>query len=206
MFRKSFILIFGALLAISTAKAQHPDYPFRYMIGFSWDVNVPINNSFVSKTSLEGFEFDYRHQLKENLTAGFEVSFNGFYQYVPRQTYHIQNGAVTTDLYTYIYTLPMAVNIHHYFDAGKHVKPYAGLAIGANYSEQKIYYNTYVSQDENWGFLIRPEIGAIVKPDPHSGFGILLGARYSYATNKQSTFKIDGLSNLGFQLGFVFMQ
>jgi hypothetical protein len=209
MFRKLLFFIISALTSVVAANAQSSSYhpaPFDQMFTFAWDVNFPVSNNFVSKTSYDGFRFDYRKMIKSDLSVGLDITWNSYYQYYPTKTYQIPDGAVTTDLYSYIYTLPIAVNVHHYFHAGKMVIPYAGLAIGATYSEQRLYYNTYVSYDDNWGFLIRPEIGAIIKFHEQSGVGLLIGADYSYSTNSESAFKINGLQSFGLQLGIVFMK
>ncbi|WP_169749177.1 outer membrane beta-barrel protein [Flavihumibacter petaseus] len=200
------ILILLAFALPASAQSVKGPIPFDNMFGFAWDVNFPVGNDFLDKTSLYGFKLEYRRGIKHNFSVGTEIAWNSYYQYVPRTTYQLKDGAITTDLYKYIYTLPLAVNAHWYFSGGKMFYPYAGLALGATYSEQDLYYNTYVTEVDNWGFLIRPEIGAIIKPSEHSGFGILVGARYSYSTNKEDDFKIDGLKSVGLQLGVVFMQ
>jgi hypothetical protein len=204
MFRKLFISLTAIpmVLAVS-AQGNHTPAFYSEFFGLSWDVNVPINNNFTNKTSLDGFQVDYRKMIKPDLSVGLEINWAAYDQYYPRKTYQVQNGAVTTDFYSYMYTFPMALNVHHYFHVNNKIFPYAGLALGATYAEMELYYNTYVTTDYNWGFLVRPELGAILKFEENSPYGLLIGARYSYSTNKQSNFKINGISSIGFQLGFV---
>ena len=204
--RLIYFLIVGTFALNANAQSAHYASGFSQMFAFAWDVNIPINNNFTNKVSWDGFKLEYRKMVTHNLSVGTEINWAGYKEYYPTKTYQIPNGAITSDFYTYIYTLPLAVNVHHYFEAGKMIKPYVGLALGAMYSEQRIYYNTYYSNDYNWGFLVRPELGAIFRFSENSNVGLLVGARYSYATNKQSTFKINGLQSVGFQLGIVFMQ
>jgi hypothetical protein len=207
MFHKLFIsiltipMVFGA-----TAQSNHPPVFSDEMVNFAWDVNVPVNNNFTNKTSLDGFKLEFRKMVKPDLSVGLEINWAAYDQYTPRKTYQIPNGAITTDFYSYLYTFPLALNVHHYFHVSNIISPYAGIALGATYCEEKLYYNTYVSSDYNWGFLIRPELGAIVKFSENSPAGLLLGVRYSYSTNKQKDFNIDGIQSLGFQLGIVFMK
>jgi outer membrane protein W len=136
-----------------------------------------------------------------NVSVGADVSWNSYYEYTPKTTYQLKDGAVTTDLYKYVYTLPLALTAHYYFPAGKIIHPYLGVGLGATYADEQLYYNTYVTEDTQWGFLVRPELGALIKVNPKSGWGILAGVRYSYSTNKQTEFKIDNLSSIGVQLG-----
>ena len=202
-------LLFSVMAIIATsigafAQANHQEPPFHQLVAIAWDVNFPLDNKFVTATSYKGFKFELRRMVKPSLSVGFETGSNVYDQYLPRKTYQLQDGAITTDLYTYVYTLPLALNVHHYFYVSKMVIPYAGLAMGAMYSQQKVYYNTYVSEDENWGFLVRPELGALVTF--HEGMALLVGARYSYSTNTQNTFHTNGIQSFGLQLGLVFMK
>jgi hypothetical protein len=208
MLRKLLIVVaaFSPVAFTANAQSGYHSGPFDQMYSFAWDVNFPVNNNFVSQTSYDGFKFEGRKMIENNLSIGLELSWNGYDQLRPRKTYELQNGAVTTDLYSYLYNIPMAVNIHHYLHAGKLVTPYFGVALGATYSEQRLYYSTYVSYAYNWGFLVMPELGAIIKFHEHSKEGLLIGASYSYSTNSDDAFKINGLQSFGLQLGFVFMK
>jgi hypothetical protein len=205
MFRKLFTSILTLPLVLGVCAQTTTHYPAfsNEMVAFSWNGNVPISNDFTSNTSLKGIKFDYRKMIKPDLSVGFEMSWNGFDQYRPTNTYHIRNGAITTDFYSYTYTVPMALNVHHYFHINDMVSPYAGLAIGATYSEQKLYYNIYASSYYNWGFLISPELGALVKFSRDSNVGIIVGIDYNYSTNKESAINVNGLQNFGFQVGIA---
>jgi hypothetical protein len=207
MFRKFVlaILIIPAVLETHGQK-NHQAVFTDEMAAFSWNINVPISNDFTNKTSFDGARLDYRKMIKPDLSVGLEMSWYGYDQYIPVKTYQIPHGAVTTDFYDYMYVIPVGVNAHHYFHFSDLISPYAGLALGATYSEDKLYYNTYVSSYYNWGFMISPEIGAVIKFTENSGVGILVGVNYSYSTNKQKEIKINGLQSLGFQIGFVGMK
>ena len=78
-----------------------------------------------------------------------------------------------------------------------------GAALGGQYLEQSLYYNVYVSDDNNWGFVARPELGVLIIPhDKYWGF--LVAAYYSYGTNHTDIIKIDSFNNFGISLGVVF--
>ena len=205
---RKLIFLIGSVVFTLYAHAQSTEHsPFsNQMLDFAWDVNIPASNKLITDVSWAGFKMEYRKMVAKDLSVGIEVGWNAYHQYIPRRTYTAQNGAITTDFYPYIYNLPLAANVHHYFHAGKLVFPYIGLALGATYSEQKLYYNTYYSSDYNWGFLVRPELGAIFKFNEFSNTSFLFGVRYSYSTNQQDNFEINGLQSLGFQLGVVFMK
>jgi opacity protein-like surface antigen len=193
------------LCTTPTAHAQSGYLPNGFYL-FGWDVNVPLNNrDFIDRTSLAGGKAEGRFFVTPNISVGGEISWSSLYQYSPKRTYQFDNGAVTTDLYKYIYLLPMNLNAHYYFKTDGQFMPYAGLGLGAMYSEQDLYFNIYNLYETNWGFLVKPEAGMLLKFGENSRTGMLFGVRYNYATNRQTDFKIDKIKTLSFQLGIAFM-
>lgn len=202
----NFKIVFASLVLLAVnvsvnAQQKSTDQAFHELGYLAWDISSP-NNDFIKKTSFSGGTFGFRKMLKnKRVSVGADVNWNSYYEYAPKNTYQLKDGAVTTDLYKYLYTSIPTVNAHYYFGAGGAVYPYVGLALGATYANQQIYYNTFVTEDTQWGFQIRPEVGAIIKVNRQSGWGIITAVRYSYSTNKQTDFKIDNLQAIGFQLG-----
>jgi len=84
------------------------------------------------------------------------------------------------------------------------VKPYVGIGLGAQYLDQELYYNVYVSEEDNWGFAARPEAGVLIYPHGHHGWGFLVGAYYGYATNKTKLLDKNSFTNFGLNIGVIF--
>lgn len=202
MKKKILYTTISLLVSACTANAQHHYY--RNLFGVAWEIGLPLSNgNFIDKTSAEGGKIEYRGFIKENLSIGAFLNWRSYYQYFPTKTYENSDKtqAVTTDMYRYIYNLPMGATVHYYFKGGKMIRPFAGLGLGAQYSEQTAYYNIYYSQEKNWGFLVRPEVGALIHMEGQWGF--IVGASYAYATN-QNRIGMSGMSDLNFQIGFIF--
>ena len=135
--------------------------------------------------------------------GGF-LSFNTNNQYFPKQTYtYSDKSALTTDIDKSIYQVPFGTSLRVRFLRGM-FQPYAEAKIGAEYSTQNIYMSTFVSRQDNWGFYASPEIGMTFFPFESTDFGFQIAAYYSYASNRNSKFNIDGINNLGFKLGIAF--
>jgi hypothetical protein len=195
-----------ALIGSKTVSAQDGT-GFDQLVTIGWDVNIPLGDKWVDETSWAGGKFEFRKMIDEQFSLGFDFSWNSYYALKPYQTYHLDaNTDVTTDLYKYLYTLPVAVTADYYFQTGSPIfTPYVGLGMGATYSQPKLYFNIYEIDQENWGFLMRPEIGTIIRFHPGGDVGLMLSARYSYSTNQEPIFNISDLRALGFQLGFVWL-
>jgi hypothetical protein len=104
-------------------------------------------------------------------------------------------------LYRFNYTLPLALTVHKYFPMKGVIMPFIGIGVGTTYNRPSLFFNIYELYDENWGFLVRPEVGAIIKPERDGTVGIFIGARYSVSTNQEPDFKIDNLKSMDFMLG-----
>ena len=211
MNRKIAIFLFVLVLGVHGSKAQEMGAPsssagyiFDSFFAFAWEVGTPTgDNKFVDDFSFAGGTIEYRRMLSNgHLSIGMDISWNSYKEYLPYSTFHLNSGTdVTTDLYKFNYTLPMAVTLHHYFSNNGKIIPYAGLGVGALYCRPSLYFNIYELYEENWGFLVRPELGLLIRSD--GDVGLLIGTRYSMSTNQETGFKIDNLQALSFQLGLA---
>ena len=180
----------------------------RQLVAVGWEVNFPSNTKYIDKTSFAGGKVEYRHFIKDNLSAGLALDWATYEQYFSRQTFQKPdgNGAVTGDFVAQVYQVPFTATVHYYFEKKKTIEPYIGAALGANYLEQSLYYNVYVSDDNNWGFVARPELGTIIKTNPLNKWGFLAAVNYSYSTNKTGIINSDSFKNIGFTIGVAFWQ
>ncbi|HTQ65543.1 MAG TPA: outer membrane beta-barrel protein [Puia sp.] len=169
----------------------------------NWMFGLPVGNSFVTSFSALGFNLGYSKFVKDDLSVGIEMSWNNYYQYAPRQTYHFSDGsAATTDLYKYIYTLPITLYASHYFRSGDLFTPFVKLGLGAQYSEQNIYYNVYETTNDNWGFVAIPEVGTLVHLSKGSPWSVYTSVRYRYSTNSAKDLGVNSVQSVDFNVGF----
>ena len=201
---KKFIIAFLIIALFSV-----PGFSQRNLFGLGWEVNFPNNNGYLTKTSYSGGKVEYRHFIQhKNLSLGLAINWCTYEQHIPRQTFVSEDGnsALTSDFVAQVYQVPMTATVHYYFSESKMLKPYAGVALGAQYLEQSLYYNVYISDDNNWGFVARPELGAIFKPKNSRNWGIMLAANYSFATNDNGVLNNSSFKNFGLTLGAAFWQ
>lgn len=205
--KKAIQIILFVLVCGFSAQAQMA--PFESMTIIGWDINEPVgsaNDKYINNTSFIGTKLEYRYMVSKNISVGTEISWNSFYQYKPTETYQITNGAITADLYKSRFTVPVVVNGQYYLTTEGKFFPYLGLAAGFNYADSDLYVNIYQVEKSDWGMVVRPEIGTIINISEAYEVGLLLAARYSYATNSSSTLKFDNIQNVGFQFGLVWMK
>jgi len=197
------IVIFFFLILISlTAKAQLYDNA----IHIGWNSIVPLSDKdFTGSTSVAGLRLGYTKFLSERFGFGFEGGYSTLDDYIPPTTYEQPGGAITTDVYNYLYYFTFMANGQYYLSQGKRFTHYTSLGLGIAYSEYKIFYNVYQEEDHNTGFVMRPEIGTLFKIKEYSSFGLKAAIGFDYATNKSEYFETKNFAGLNIQLGIVLL-
>lgn len=168
-----------------------------------WNCGFPVGNNFVTSFSALGFNLGYSRFIKDDFAVGIDFGWNNYYQYAPRKTYQFQDGAATTDLYKYIYTLPITLTATKTFRAGETVSPFVRLGLGTQYSEQNIYYNVYETTNTNWGFAAAPEIGAMVNFQKDGPWSLYLAIKYKYSTNAAKNLGVNSVQTINFAVGIA---
>ena len=144
--KKLIILIYIFAFSVSSINAQ-TDWHLKDMATLNWQIATPLSTDYIKKTSLAGGNLEYRRFIKPNMSVGIGLSWNSFEQYIPPKVYERPDGsqALYTDFVHQVYALPMYLNAHYYFSGGEKLKPYAGIGLGAQYSEQDAYYTIFVT-------------------------------------------------------------
>lgn len=196
-----FVLFF--LISCSlVATAQ--EYSTAFHLG--WNTMVPFSDKdFTGSTSAAGLRLGYSKFATEKFGYGFEAGYSTLDDYVPPATYEYPGGAITTDIYNYLYYFTLMANGQYYFTQSGKFIPYASLGMGVAFSEYRIFYNVYQEGDQNTGFVIRPEIGTLFRIKEYSSFGLKAAIGLDYATNKSDYFETKNLGALNVQVGVVFL-
>ena len=192
------------LAALLTAVQANAQMGKRYYINGGWQFNGTLANNVAESAQGYGAYMEGGYYLTPMLAIGGFASFNSNDQYYGTQTYTFDDhSALTTDLTRVHYQVPFGSTIRCRFMRTQ-FQPYLQAKIGTEYSEQSTYMSTFVSQTDNWGFYVSPEIGFTWFPFDATDFGFQLAVYYSYATNQNKSLNMNGINNLGFKLGVAF--
>ena len=202
---KKFIYILSAAAALmvfaGTADAQMGK---REYINAGWQFNGTVGNSFVETASGYGAYIEGGYYITPMFAIGGFASFNTNNDYIPKQTYTFEDqSALTTDVDRSIYQVPFGLTMRTRFLRGP-LQPYLGTKIGAEFSTQSTYMSTFVNRHDNWGFYMSPEVGLTYFPFEKTDVGFQFAVYYSFCTNKNSSYDLKGIKNLGFKLGVAF--
>ena len=189
------------LFAVTEADAQMGK---RYFINGGWQFNGTPGNEFVKSAQGYGAYAEGGYYVTPMFAVGGFANFNTNDEYIPMKTYTFSDqSALTTDLTRTIYQMPFGAMLRYRFMRTE-FQPYLQAKLGAEYSNQNTYMSTFVNRHENWGFYVSPEVGMTFFPFHKTDFGFQVAAFYSYSTNRNKTYSLKGLNNVGFKLGIAF--
>lgn len=192
------------LFAVRPAHAQL--FPNSY-INIDWQMNVPLGSSFADKASGWGMNFEGGYFVTPEITVGPFISYQTNLQKIHRQTLDLGDGAaLTTNQKHSVFQLPFGVTGRYNWLKRSIFQPYAGLKLGACYSELSSYYYIVKQYTDTWGFYLSPEIGVSIFPVPSYRLGFHVALYYSYATNSGDvlTYSVNNLNNFGIRVGVSF--
>ena len=198
----------GAIVALTVAcilpgRAQTSD---TFYSNIDWQFNFPISNSFASKGSAWGMNFEGGYYLTDNFAIGGFMSYHSNHKYIPRQTISIgDNGSLNTDQQHTLFQLPFGVAGRYTFTREGVFQPYVSVKAGPQYARMKTTFNAFQNDDNTWGFYVSPEVGMNIYPWAYRP-GIHVAAYFSYATNKGTVLNYheDSMSNFGLRVGIAF--
>ena len=202
---KKFIYIMMASVSMMLFAAEaDAQMGKRVYINGGWQFNGTIANEYVESAQGFGAYMEGGYYVTPMFAVGAFASFNTNDTYIPKQTYQLEDkAAITTDLDRSVYQVPFGATMRVRFMRTE-FQPYFEAKVGAEYSTQSTYMSTFVNRKDNWGFYISPEIGITFFPFHKDDVGFQFAAYYSYATNRNDSFNIKGLNNLGLKLGMAF--
>ena len=202
---KQYIYILVACAAMVFAAGEaNAQMSKRYYINGGWQFNGTVDNAVANSAQGYGAYMEGGYFLTPMIAVGGFASFGSNDEYFGKQTYHFEDkSALTTDIDRSLYQVPFGATLRCGVMRSQ-FQPDVEVKIGTEYSSQSTYMSTFVSRHDNWGFYISPEIGFNWFPFQSTDFGFHLAAYYSYATNRNSAYGMDGINNIGFKLGVAF--
>ena len=179
-------------------------YLQRSIFSFNYNLSFPLSDlhDWIPTTGVAGFDAEFKSLLTDNIALGGMIGYAGFYKKYDRDTYEFENGALTSAVFKYYYTVPIRIVADYFISPGSFVQPFIGLSTGVNYNERRLEVGFYALEDKSWNFVVAPEAGLIIPFGRFSEWGFSLKARYNYQVYSRDNF--SGLQYLDVALGFSY--
>jgi hypothetical protein len=180
------IIIISLIVFLSTGLSGYSQEDNLFLkksqMTFSYQMGFPTADlkDFIPENDYLGWDFEMKSMVTHNLAIGGHIGYQGFYKKYPRDTYEFPQGAITTTIFKYYYTIPMQAIATWYFIPEGMIQPFASMNLGVNYNERRGEIGIYVLEDNSWNFSFAPEAGVIVPFGKYSQWGGNIRAKYNY--------------------------
>lgn len=204
---KRILLIMAVCLSCAgIAKAQSYGNEMRQIYSINWQSNIPVGSSkdFISNATVEGINVNWACFVTNNLAVGLDVGYNNYHQKLSQRVYRPnENTAINAAQYRYTQVFPLKVQAKYFFTPYNFVKAYAGFGVGALSAGQHIVIQDFDAWNNNWGFLMSPEIGVLIPFGYDNNWGANITAGYNWSTNKSTVgdIKVDDRQSFYFNVG-----
>ena len=198
------VLLMCAAFLPGTTQAQL--YKSTYY-NVDWQFNAPLCTDFANVASGWGMNFEGGYYVTPKIAVGLYGSFHTNNKFVEAQVLQLSSSSsLYTDQIQSIFQIPFGALLKYRFVENSMFEPYVTAKLGTNYIRMSSANNVLDFYDETWGFNVQPEVGVSIYPSAHNRTGIHLGLYYSYSTNSSKCliYTLDGLNNIGFNLGVSF--
>ena len=185
--KKILFVLAISLCCAGVARAQSYDGA-RQIYSISYQTSVPVGGvrDFIPNMSFEGININWAYFVMDNVSVGLDLSYNNYSHKVGQKVYRPDaNTAINAAQYRYTQVFPIKVQAKYFMAPfGPGLQAYTGLGIGALSAGEHIIIQDIDVWDNNWGFLLSPEIGILIPFGADNYWGANITAGYNWSTNK----------------------
>jgi|JI10StandDraft_1071094.scaffolds.fasta_scaffold63035_4 opacity protein-like surface antigen len=185
---RSVKILFFMLLVPFTITAQQ-----RLFATVTYNMSMPLNADFkdyINKTSYRGAQVAVLYDLKSHLRVGLQVSFNDFYERLPREVYQLGDGshisAVLTNTLQYT---PVLAKAEYSFLPNRRIRPYAGVGLGAGFINFEQYVGEFPSRQMKIKAAFSVAAGVNIPVTTRGDYKISIGTSYMMSPYNEAGIK-----------------
>ena len=188
--KKILFVLAISLCCAGVARAQYWGNGMKQIYSLNYQMSVPVGGSrdFIPNMSFEGININWAYFVTDNISVGLDLSYNNYTHKVGQKIYRPNaNTAINAAQYRYTQSIPIKVQAKYFMAPfGPGLQAYTGLGIGALSAGEHIIIQDIDVWDNNWGFLLSPEIGILIPFGADNFWGANITAGYNWSTNKSN--------------------
>lgn len=199
--QRSFFLV-GLLLLIFNIDGLKAQQKLQLKLGYNTGMPIGSFKDFMGKNSFRGYLAELNYPLSDRLKVGLGVSYNDYYEKLPRQLYHTPDGTVSAVVSNSIQTTPIQLKAAYELTAGN-IRPYVGVGAGANMVGFSQYYGEFGEKEYSFKPAFSADAGINIPFNKTTrASGINLGAHFNFLPYNKNG--LNNLNNWGVHAGVFF--
>jgi opacity protein-like surface antigen len=188
------------ILGVSSIEAQDK---LQLKVGYNPGFPVGSFKDYMGNNSFRGYRGELLYPVNEQLKVGLGVSYNDFYEKLPRQTYQISDGILSAVVSNSIQTTPLMIKGEYELIKNGWIRPYAGLGAGFNLITYAKYAGEFGEKKSAFKPAVGGEAGINIPFNRETrAAGIDLGGHFNYLPFKYSS--LTNLNNWGLHVAVYF--
>jgi opacity protein-like surface antigen len=188
---KRIIILITLITAIGVSAANAQDR-LLFKIGYNTGMPVGSFKDYISKNSFRGYRGELLYPINEQMKVGLGVTFNDFYEKIPRKNYQTSDGVLSAVVSNSIQTTPIMIKGEYELTKSGWIRPYVGLGAGFDLITYARYFGEFGDKKSAFKPAVGGEAGINIPFNKETRVsGINLGGHFNYLP-----FKYNELSNL----------
>lgn len=189
------LIVFVFLAAVAMPLTSNDSFTV-----FTYDMAQPFGDlkEATPDFSWRGWSFSYRNLIRDQLSVGLSVGWQGFNR-MESGTYESGPVSATGTFIRRINAIPLMAIAHMYTGESGGMRLYGGLGVGTFYMQERYEYGIFYFYEDHWHFGLVPEAGVIF-PVGSNLWNLLGSVTYNYAFG---TNDYEAVSYLGIQVGLA---
>ena len=193
------ILVLGAV-GFSDVQAQD-----RLMLKVGYNTAMPVGTfkDYMGKNSFRGYRGEILYPVNEQLKVGLGVTYNDFYEKLPRKLYQTSEGTLSAVVSNSIQTTPIMIKGDYELTKNGWIRPYVGLGAGFNLVTYARYFGEFSDKKTGFKPAVGGEAGVNIPFNRETRMsGINLGGHFNYLPFKYN--EVTNLNNWGIHVAAYF--
>ena len=149
------LIVFVFLAAVAMPLTSNDSFTV-----FTYDMAQPFGDlkEATPDFSWRGWSFSYRNLIRDQLSVGLSVGWQGFNR-MESGTYESGPVSATGTFIRRINAIPLMAIAHMYTGESGGMRLYGGLGIGTFYMQERYEYGIFYFYEDHWHFGLVPEAG-----------------------------------------------
>jgi opacity protein-like surface antigen len=201
--KRSIIYIFMIVVSAMAYNDLHAQDKLMFKIGYNTGMPVGSFKDYMSKNSFRGYRGEILYPVTEQLKVGLGVSFNDYYEKIPRQTYHTSQGTLSAVVSNSIQTTPIMIKGEYELMKTGWIRPYAGFGAGFDLVTYARYFGEFGDKKTAFKPAVGAEAGVNIPFNRETrASGINVGGHFNYLPFKYN--ELTNLNNWGLHVAAYF--
>lgn len=190
------------VLIVASLSLQAQD-KLMFKIGYNPGFPVGSFKDFMGKNSFRGYLGEISYPVTGRLKVGLGVSYNDFYEKLPRQLYQMSEGTVSAVVSNSIQTTPIIIKAAYDLTKTGWIRPYAGIGGGFDLITYAQYFGEFGEKKSAFKPAAVAEAGVTIPFNRETrAAGINLGGHFNYLPFNKGL--VDNLNNWGLHAAVYF--